>query len=397
MSTDSPSILDLAYEILSSEGPLSLEDMATIARQLGYDVAGWEFQAEIEGHLLTHGESSPFIEVGYDQYGVWEEDSWQPNVSPVPYSKPELAFQTTGYGSPIPPPPPPAPVMGAPRGPLEFIFPAAISVAIVLALFLAISAGGPQRSFSRAANSIFLPSTEVAGNAQNLANAASAAGEVLQSSISLDPTWWFGNTTNQMNDETQAVARQYLSNYYNTCGPAVVAMLATFLLAQREEGGGPLTTAVVMQAAREQLGYYTPPYNSGLLTFEHLRAMLELYGFHQAYPQGEGSLIKIEELLERVRQGQPAIAGVRYSYQGDWQYRPAGGNGLYNHFVVVFAVEQVDGNEYLWVANTHPGKYLTSDSEAAPVRMSIDEFWDSWALKDGSENTNYGHAAFYEG
>jgi hypothetical protein len=134
-----------------------------------------------------------------------------------------------------------------------------------------------------------------------------------------------------------------------------------------------------------------------LLTFKHLRAMLELYGFHQSYPPGEASLMKIEELLDRVRQGEPAIAGLRYSYQGDWQFRPSGGNGLYNHFVVVFAVEQVDGNEYLWVANTHPGKYITDDGEAAPVRMSIDEFWDSWALKDGSENTNLGHAAFYEG
>jgi hypothetical protein len=134
-----------------------------------------------------------------------------------------------------------------------------------------------------------------------------------------------------------------------------------------------------------------------LLTFKHLRAMLELYGFHQSYPPGEASLMKIEELLDRVRQGEPAIAGLRYSYQGDWQFRPSGGNGLYNHFVVVFAVEQVDGNEYLWVANTHPGKYITDDGEAAPVRMRIDEFWESWALKDGSESTNLGHAAFYEG
>jgi hypothetical protein len=392
MSGEPPSILELSYDLLSSYGPLSLEELSLAARQLGFEVAGWEFQAQIEEHLLTYGESSPFIEVGYDQYGVWEEDAWLPGETAIPYPPSELALQNAAIG----PPPPPPPALARTQGPLDYIFPAAVSIAIALALILVIMTGGPKRTLTRAANSIFLPNTASANEALQAGESASTDAGLLQSSISLDPSWWLGNTINQMNEETQAVARQYLSNYYNTCGPAVVAMLSTYLLSQGEQGGGPVTTASVMQAAREQLGYYTPPYNSGLLTFKHLRAMLELYGFHQAYP-GEGSLIKIEELLERVRQGQPAIAGVRYSYQGDWQYRPSGGNGLYNHFVVVFAVEQVDGHEYLWVANTHPGKYLTSDSDAAPVRMGIDEFWDSWALKDGSENTNYGHAAFYEG
>ena len=393
MSTENPSILELAYELLSSYGPLSLEEMAAAAHQLGYEVSGWEFQAEIEQHLLVHGENSPFIEVGYDQYGLCEEQDWA-EVSPPAYSPPpSVDFQYASIG---PPPTASMQIAGVSRSPLEFIFPAAIGIAITLVLILAVMTGGPQLAVTRAANSVFLPATVVAGDANAPVMEVSSV-EPLQSSISLDPNWWFGNTTNQLNDETQAVARQYLSNYYNTCGPAVVAMLGTFLLAQREEGGGPLTTASVMHDARSQLGYYTPPYNSGLLTFKHLRAMLELYGMRQAYPDGGESLMKIEDLLERVRQGQPAIAGVRYSYQGDWQYRPSGGSGIYSHFVVVFAVEQVDGQEYLWVANTHPGKYITSDSEAAPVRMNMDEFWQSWALKDGSENTDYGHAAFFEG
>jgi hypothetical protein len=385
MSDDSPSILELAYELLSSHGPLSLEEMASAASRLGYHVAGWEFQAEIEDHLLSQGESSPFISLGYDQYGVWEEQGWvdQAPLDTLPASV--LTFQAGAIGP------------HASQSPLEFIFPASVGIAVTLALLLAILTGGPQGVVKRTGNTIFLPSTLVAGDSLQLVMPASAAVEPLESSISIDPNWWFANPVNQMNADTQAVAKQYLSNYYNTCGPAVVAMLGSYLLARGEAGGGPLTTAVVMHDARNQLGYYTPPYNSGLLTFKHLRAMLELYGFHQSYPPGEASLMKIEELLDRVRQGEPAIAGLRYSYQGDWQFRPSGGNGLYNHFVVVFAVEQVDGNEYLWVANTHPGKYITDDGEAAPVRMSIDEFWDSWALKDGSENTNLGHAAFYEG
>jgi hypothetical protein len=387
MNNDSPTLIELAYELISTQGPLSVEEIAALAFELGYQVAGWEFQAEIEEHMLSFGEDSPFVPVGYDQYGLWEEGTWdEPSSLPPPH------YPQTDT---LPPPPYLKPDTHAP---LEFIFPAAIAVAIILALALAIfAAGGPSGKMTRTANAVFLPTTVVNSDALQLVIPAAAAAEPLQATVSLDPTWWFGNTTNQMNEATQAIARQYLSNYYNTCGPAVVAMLATFILGQREEGGGPVTTALVMQAAREQLGYYVPPYNSGLLTFKHLRAMLELYGIHHAYPEGEGSLLKIEELLERVRQGQPAIAGMRYAYQGDWMYRPSGGSGLYNHFVIVFAIEQQDGQEYLWVANTHPGKYLTSDSEAAPTRMSIDEFWQSWAIKDGSENSDYGHAVFYGG
>ncbi len=396
MSNDTLSVLELAYELLSSYGPLSVEEMASAASQLGYQVAGWEFQAEIEEHLGAYGESSPFVEVGYDQYGLWEEQVLPDDPPIADRDAYQLDFQST-VAPPPPPPGPPNPLLNASHSPLDYIFPAAVGIAVTLALVLAILTSGPQRAGSRAGNSVFLPATVVAGDAFQLVMPASAASEPLQSSISLDPNWWFANTVNQMNEETQAVARQYLSNYYNTCGPAVVAMLGTYLLAQSEQGGGPLTTAVVMHAARDQLGYYTPPYNSGLLTFKHLRAMLELYGLHQVYPEGGGSLLKIEELLEWVRQGRPAIAGVRYKYQGNWDYRPSGGSGLYTHFVILFAVEQVDGQEYLWVANTHPGKYLTADSEAAPVRMSIDEFWQSWALKDGTENTNLGHAAFFGG
>jgi hypothetical protein len=279
---------------------------------------------------------------------------------------------------------------------LEFIFPGAIALAMALALILAVLTGGAARPGSRNPNTVFMPSTAVDNGTLQLNMPLSAAAEPVALSFSED-TWWFSNIVNQMNAETQAVARGYLSNYYNTCGPAVVAMLASYYLEKSEVGGGPITTAVVMHDARNKLEYYTPPYNSGLLEFKHLRAMLQLYGLDQVYPDGNSSLMAIEELLERVRQGQPAIAGMRYRYQDDWGYRPSGGRGLYNHFVVVFGVEQVDGQDYLWVANTHPGKYLTSDTEAAPVRMSVDEFWQSWALKDGSENESYGHAAFYGG
>jgi hypothetical protein len=399
---EEPTILDIAYELLEAEGPLSPEQMASASRGLGYDIAGWEFQAEIEQHLLVHGDRSPFIEAGTDLYGLWEQVD---ESIPASYAPPSRHFATaTAIG---PPPPPPSLQFSLPgstglraaqrqRHPLEFIFPGAIALAMALALILAVLTGGAARPGSPNPNTVFMPSTAVDNGTLQLNMPLSAAAEPVALSFSED-TWWFSNIVNQMNAETQAVARGYLSNYYNTCGPAVVAMLASYHLEKSEVGGGPITTAVVMHDARNKLEYYTPPYNSGLLEFKHLRAMLQLYGLDQVYPDGNSSLMAIEELLERVRQGQPAIAGMRYRYQDDWGYRPSGGRGLYNHFVVVFGVEQVDGQDYLWVANTHPGKYLTSDTEAAPVRMSVDEFWQSWALKDGSENESYGHAAFYGG
>jgi hypothetical protein len=399
---EEPTILDIAYELLEAEGPLSPEQMASASRGLGYDIAGWEFQAEIEQHLLVHGDRSPFIEAGTDLYGLWEQVD---ESIPAPYIPPSRHFATAAAIGP--PPPPPSLQFSLPgstglraaqrqRHPLEFIFPGAIALAMALALILAVLTGGAARPGSRNPNTVFMPSTAVDNGTLQLNMPLSAAAEPVALSFS-DDTWWFSNIVNQMNAETQAVARGYLSNYYNTCGPAVVAMLASYHLEKSEVGGGPITTAVVMHDARNKLEYYTPPYNSGLLEFKHLRAMLQLYGLDQVYPDGNSSLMAIEELLERVRQGQPAIAGMRYRYQDDWGYRPSGGRGLYNHFVVVFGVEQVDGQDYLWVANTHPGKYLTSDTEAAPVRMSVDEFWQSWALKDGSENESYGHAAFYGG
>jgi hypothetical protein len=412
---EEPTILDIAYELLDSEGPLSPEQMASASRGLGYDIAGWEFQAEIEQHLLVHGDRSPFIEAGRDLYGLWEQidesapDTYIPQFGRLAQGTrdrqpQQFNFATAAIG---PPPPPRSLEFSFPgaanlhassrqRHPLEFIFPGAIAIAMALALVLAVLNGGTARPSSRNPNTLFMPSTTVDNGTLQDSMPLSAAAEPVALSFS-DDTWWFSNIVNQMNEETQAVARGYLSNYYNTCGPAVVAMLASYLLAQSEVGGGPITTAVVMHDARNKLEYYTPPYNSGLLEFKHLRTMLQLYGLDQVYPGGNSSLLAIEELLDRVRQGQPAIAGMRYRYQDDWSYRPSGGRGLYNHFVVVFGVEQVDGQDYLWVANPHPGKYLTSDTEAAPVRMSVDEFWQSWALKDGSENESYGHAAFFGG
>jgi hypothetical protein len=350
-------LLGIAYELLGFYGPLTVEQLAEGAADLGYQINGWEFQAEIEGHLLVHGASSPFIEVGQECYGL--VDTRQEPDSPVVH--------------------------------LERYLPAGVALALAAILALSILIGSLGRRGT--ANSIYLPTTLV--NMLSLSGVALAAEPDWQ--VLPDTDWWFNHPINQMNPETQATSRQYLSNYYNTCGPAVVAMLVSYYRTGSSSPNAQVKTSEVLHEARSQLGYYTPPYNSGLLTFKHLRALLELYGLQQTMPADYGSLLRLDELLERVSQGQPAIVGMRYRYQGDWRYLPAGSNGLYNHFVIVFGLEQVGGEEYLWVANPHPGKYLYEDHEAAPVRMSLAEFWGSWALLDGTENAEIGYAAFFEG
>jgi hypothetical protein len=146
---EEPTILDIAYDLLDTEGPLSPEQMASASRGLGYDIAGWEFQAEIEQHLLIHGDRSPFIEAGTDLYGLWEQIDESVATSYIPQTghldprtrdkqPQQFNFAAAAIG---PPPPPPSfqfSLTGADashaaprqRHPLEFIFPGAIAIAM---------------------------------------------------------------------------------------------------------------------------------------------------------------------------------------------------------------------------------------------------------------------------
>lgn len=348
-------ILDVAYEVLSrSDRPLSPEQIALSARGIGYNLTGWDMKVEIDAHLDSYGYRSPFTEIGRDRYGL---------------------FPLTVYARQSP-------------APSLSLLPIFIGLVLLMVLFLASMGIALDRPVVEAQVAV-----EVV--AESLSPPASDP-QIFPAPRN-DPSWWTANSANQINSETQEVARQYLRNYYNTCGPAVVAMMASYYRTSAGSTEGRVTGADVLRDAKNILGYYNPPYNSGLLTFDHLRDMVGLYGLSQFYPQGEGSLLTLDEFLDGVRQGYPAIAGMRYGYQRDgWRYVPSGGRGLYNHFVVVFAVEQIDGQEHLWVYNPHPGKYLYDDSDAAPLTISVEQFNQSWALKDGSQYSGYGHAVFYQ-
>jgi hypothetical protein len=345
----SPTVVDVAFEILSRSGePLSPEQIAWFARRNGFDLNGWQIRNEIDAHLRFFGYRSPFIEIGRFQYTL------------LPALAPSRTFP----------------------GDFNSLRPVAAAVALLIVLMLTFIA-----------IRLEWPATQVA---KEVVAMPPAVEQEQTASFSADPGWWQAHAQNQINSRTFEVASQFLRNPYNTCGPAVVAMLASYYQAQGEDRGNPVVTAEVLRDAKNQLGYYQPPYNSGLLTFDHLREILGLYGVRQSFPKGSESILSFQALMERVRQRTPAIAGMRYGYAEGGRYLPAGGRGLYNHFVIVFNASEEGGQEYLWVLNPHPGKYLTHDSDTVPVKMSVEEFQGSWMLNNGSEWADWGHAAFYE-
>lgn len=341
-----PTLLDVVYAVLEgSDQPLTPYEIEAVAVGAGYDVSAWEAVDEIEAHLDAFGPHSPFVQVGRQRYWLLP--------GPESFNQSSALFDL-----------------------FQFLVVAMVLVAIAGLGWLVLSANP-------------LPAQpEVA--APLLVEAVPAP----QPSLIKDPAWWAEHAVNQLNLDTQEVSRAYLSNYYNTCGPAAISMVVTFYRSRPAGDGDRVTPADVLRDARSQLGYFEPPYNSGLMTFENLEALAALYGLRQANPDGRGDLLSLDDLLNGVRQGQPAIAGMRYGYSNNL-YLPAGGSGIYNHFIVVFGTQQVDGAEHLLVLNNHPGKYLVDDAEVRPELMSLDQFRQSWLLNDGSEDQDLGHAAFF--
>lgn len=378
MNSETPvTILEVVHEVLAwSERPLSAVEIARFARQIGFDLDSWEIKSELEADLQEWGQNSPFTKIGQSRYGLFAEFTTNADTEPHPLS------------------------------PQSLISWLVVLAMLALTLYAFNAASTTITSVLAAEEGTDVVAAAPATNIDNLlSDMLDMAGggrlpvenPVEATLSSIDTAWWAANAANQISADTQAVARQILSNPYNTCGPTALALIVNYALSQAGGTGGQVTPATVLSDARNRLGYFIPPYNSGLLEFRHLRDIAGLYGLVHAYPSGQRELLSLEELLEQLRLGRPAIAGMRYRYQGEGaRYLPAGGSGLYNHFVVVFGTEVVDGQEQLWLQNPHPGKYLYSDAEAGPELMTIEQFRGSWALNDGSEHRDYGRAVFFE-
>lgn len=351
--------LDVVYAVLEgSDRPLTPYEIEAVAGEAGYDVSAWEAADEIEAHLDSFGYESPFIQVGRQKYWLYFE----------PDNGEQLMTDPSIYHK----------------------WMAAVMVLMVAALvWLTLSSASLQIQYDISVSQP-VDAAPVPGEVTN-----PEPPSVSVSPIAIDPAWWASNAVNQINLDTQSVSRSYLSNYYNTCGPAALSMVISFFRSQPGGYGSRVTPADVLREARSQLGFFIPPYNSGLLDFNNLSLIAGLYGLTPQNPGNSGYLLTLEDLLQEVRQGTPAIVGMRYGYSNGL-YVPTGGSGIYNHFITVFGTQQVDGVEYLLVLNNHPGKYLVEDANVQPELMSLDQFMLSWLLNDGSEYQNYGHAAFYK-
>jgi hypothetical protein len=353
-TSPSLTLLDLAFSVLvENDRPLTAEEISAVAGEAGYWASPEEIQYELDSYLLNCPYQSPIIPVGNTHYGLLE----RLNPSPAASISVRAAIGL-----------------------------AAVILLVVVGLWRILPAGrdtipsAPRDRASPPASSQTNPP---------VADSALPASQV-------DAAWWSANAINQLNDDTQRIARKFLSNPFNTCGPAVLAVITNYWRAQAESSAERVTPGEVIKSARNQLGYFYPPYNSGLLDFKGLRAIGGLYGLSQAFPDSHRSLMTVEELLARVQAGEPAIVGMRYHYQGPERlYLPSGGSGGYNHFVIVFEALQENGQTSLRVFNPHPGYYLTGDEQAAPGLLTLEEFVQSWTINDGSEHSDYGYAGFF--
>ncbi|MDD5371065.1 MAG: hypothetical protein PHQ40_18445 [Anaerolineaceae bacterium] len=204
-----------------------------------------------------------------------------------------------------------------------------------------------------------------------------------------DPTWWSRNAINQISADTFDLAGDIITNPFDTCGPATLAMVANFYRPDAQEA---VTTIGVMRSI-QKAGFYRPPNESGVLDYPALSAVAPAFGLKRAAPDRESGFMTFDDFLSQVRSGKPAIAAMRYHYTSDGRYIPSlTGPAATNHFVIIFGTLIADGHEQLWVFNTHPGANLQEDRHARPEVMDFATFQAAWMM---NIKPNMGQAIFY--
>ncbi len=195
-----------------------------------------------------------------------------------------------------------------------------------------------------------------------------------------DPVWWTQNAINQIAQDTFDEAGQIVTNPFNTCGPASLAMVINFY---RPADHPPVTTQEVMRSI-QKAGFYNPPEDSGFLGYPALDAAAARFGIR---PEAPGVIqLSFSDLLAGVRTGRPAIVAMRYGYTPSGEYVPqTDGFGPTNHFVVVFGTLIADGQEAFWVLNTHPAANLREHQDARPVTLDFATFQAAWLARPEGE------------
>ena len=215
-----------------------------------------------------------------------------------------------------------------------------------------------------------------------------------------DLLWWKFNPINQINEDTLTTSLKLLSeeDAFNTCGPATLAMVINYFADKTpEKGYRRVDPSEIMWLGYSEFGLYDRRAKDGLLGLTDILALARRYGLDQSYPPSGDTFISFDELYRGVKDGRPAIVGLNYQYLPDGRYVPTGLNTDINHFVVIIGVAHDNyGQEAVWYINTHPGKYLTSDSDVSPEKMPLNDFKQAWGRLDPKEGTIKGYALFIE-
>ena len=209
----------------------------------------------------------------------------------------------------------------------------------------------------------------------------------------VDPIWWNDHKLNQVDSKTFAYASAAIPNPYNTCGPATLALVVSYLYHLRAgDAARPVSTIDIMRMASTE-GLYDSAGGEGMLGLPDLRKIAVRFGIRQVFPKNGKMYIAFSQFTAELRKGFPAIAGMRYDYENKTgRYLPVGGQGSINHFVVVIGF--TDDGKSLWVLNTHPGIMERKNEDVRLGVMSVDDFRSSWARNDGSSLADYGNALF---
>jgi len=216
----------------------------------------------------------------------------------------------------------------------------------------------------------------------------------------IDPLWWKSNAINQINQQTLNTAIKLIDIPFNTCGPTTLAMMTNYLgtVHPRPEIDHKVTPSEIMLIGYDRFGFYTSESKDGLLSLAALQNVAEnVYGLKQPYPEDKSLIISWDTMLEGLRMGYPAIVGARYTYDKESRYVFDLDALSTNHFIIVFGiVADENGNEWVWIVNTHPGKLLREDSDVTPMKISLDTFQKIWGSYDSILKEYDGQALFLD-
>ena len=192
--------------------------------------------------------------------------------------------------------------------------------------------------------------------------------------------WWNTNGLNQR-DPSIVKAMEPYGNTFNACGATAMAMLINYSNFVGNKSDTSTDTASLVKWSGQQGNF-----KDSLLSFTELEYIASHQGFTlDSALQADGtSPITFENLKSQVKAGNPQIVLAKYGYDKTNNYVPSP-NSKFDHFVIVTDIT----DNQVTIVNSHPGKYISSNTDVKPMRISTDEFKKIWTF-DIDQSTGQG-------